>query len=131
MLLSVCIVFASFAVSCVPLQFCADMWLMFDNAWLYNKKTSRVYKFCTKLSEVFDQHINAAMIQLGYCCGMRVSMFAYTQFTCTLPTFKHLSAYNVVSVLSTSLTLSPLVPTIVGMDSEYIQKIIAGLLFAT
>ena len=22
---------------------------MFDNAWLYNKKTSRVYKFCTKV----------------------------------------------------------------------------------
>ena len=45
---------------------------MFDNAWVYNKKTSRVYKFCTKLSEVFDMHINTAMVKLGYCCGMRV-----------------------------------------------------------
>ena len=46
---------------------------MFDNAWIYNKKTSRVYKYCTKLSEVFDMHINSAMQRLGYCCGMRVS----------------------------------------------------------
>ncbi len=50
------------------------MWLMFDNAWAYNKKTSRVYKYCSKLSEVFDQHIDEAMKQLGYCCGMRVSV---------------------------------------------------------
>ena len=55
------------------IQFCKDMWLMFDNAWIYNKKTSRVYKYCTKLSEVFDMHINGAMQRLGYCCGMRVS----------------------------------------------------------
>ena len=46
---------------------------MFDNAWLYNKKTSRVYKYCSKLSEVFDQYIDEAMKNLGYCCGRRVS----------------------------------------------------------
>lgn len=33
-----------------PWQFVDDMWLMFNNAWLYNRKTSRVYKFCTKVS---------------------------------------------------------------------------------
>lgn len=32
-----------------PLQFCDDAWLMFNNAWLYNKKTTRVYKMCTKV----------------------------------------------------------------------------------
>ena len=47
---------------------------MLDNAWTYNKKTSRVYKYCSKLAEVFEQCINGAMIKLGYCCGMRVSV---------------------------------------------------------
>lgn len=32
-----------------PLEFCDDAWLMFNNAWLYNKKTTRVYKMCTKV----------------------------------------------------------------------------------
>ena len=54
------------------LQFCKDVWLMFDNAWLYNKKTSRVYKYCTKLRKVFDSVIDEAMQSLGYCCGMKV-----------------------------------------------------------
>ena len=55
------------------LQFCEDMRLMFDNAWLYNRKTSRVYKYCTKLSEVFESNIDSAMKSLGYCCGQKVS----------------------------------------------------------
>lgn len=33
-----------------PWQYVDDVWLMFDNAWLYNKKTSRVYRYCTKVS---------------------------------------------------------------------------------
>jgi hypothetical protein len=33
-----------------PLQFCDDAWLMFNNAWLYNKKTTRVYKMCSKVN---------------------------------------------------------------------------------
>lgn len=52
---------------------------MFDNAWVYNKKTSRVFKYCTKLSEVFDAHINAAMMKLGFCCGMRVSIHVHVR----------------------------------------------------
>lgn len=32
-----------------PWEFCDDMWLMFDNAWLYNRKNSKVYKYCTKV----------------------------------------------------------------------------------
>ena len=48
------------------------MWLMFDNAWLYNKETSRVHKYCTTLSRVFDSVIDDAMRMLGYCCGKKV-----------------------------------------------------------
>lgn len=32
-----------------PWEFCDDIFLMFDNAWLYNRKNSKVYKFCTKV----------------------------------------------------------------------------------
>lgn len=37
-----------------PWQFVDDVWLMFDNAWLYNRKYSRVYKCCTKVSFLFS-----------------------------------------------------------------------------
>lgn len=33
-----------------PWEYVDDVWLMFDNAWLYNRKSSRVYKYCTKVS---------------------------------------------------------------------------------
>ncbi|KAF6199565.1 hypothetical protein GE061_007591 [Apolygus lucorum] len=33
-----------------PWEYVDDVWLMFDNAWLYNRKTSKVYKCCTKVS---------------------------------------------------------------------------------
>lgn len=55
-----------------PWQYVDDVWLMFNNAWLYNRKTSRVYKFCSKLSEVFEQEIDPVMRGLGYCCGGKV-----------------------------------------------------------
>ena len=32
-----------------PWDFIDDMTLMFDNAWLYNRKTSKVFKYCTKV----------------------------------------------------------------------------------
>ena len=35
-----------------PWEYVDDVWLMFDNAWIYNKKSSRVYKYCTKVSNV-------------------------------------------------------------------------------
>ena len=53
-------------------QFCKDIWLMIDNAWLYNRKTSKVYRMCSTLFEVFNEVIDGAMRSLGYCCGMRV-----------------------------------------------------------
>lgn len=34
-----------------PWEYVDDVWLMFDNAWLYNRKNSRVYRYCTKVSE--------------------------------------------------------------------------------
>lgn len=54
-----------------PWEYCDDVWLMFDNAWLYNRKTSRVYKYCTKLAEVFEAEIDPVMSSLGYCCGRK------------------------------------------------------------
>jgi len=32
-----------------PWEYVDDVWMMFDNAWLYNRKTSRVYRYCTKV----------------------------------------------------------------------------------
>ena len=32
-----------------PWQFVGDVYLMFENAWTYNRKTSRVYRYCTKV----------------------------------------------------------------------------------
>ncbi|XP_067087804.1 histone acetyltransferase p300-like [Osmerus mordax] len=52
-----------------PWQYVDDIWLMFNNAWLYNCKTSRVYKYCSKLAEVFEQKIDPVMQGLGICSG--------------------------------------------------------------
>lgn len=57
-----------------PWQYIEDIWLMFNNAWLYNRKTSRVYKYCSKLAEVFEAEIDPVMQGLGYCCGRKVSL---------------------------------------------------------
>ena len=68
-----CLCIILLPVSLYHTQFCNDMWLMFDNAWLYNKKTSKVYKMCTKLYEVFSEHVDNTMKSFGYCCGSKVS----------------------------------------------------------
>ncbi|KAL4229708.1 hypothetical protein ACF0H5_010096 [Mactra antiquata] len=73
-----------------PWEYVDDVWLMFDNAWVYNKKSSRVYKFCTKLSEVFEFGINSVMQSLGYCCGIKQSfspqvLCCYGKQLCTIP----------------------------------------------
>lgn len=54
-----------------PWQYVDDVWLMFENAWLYNKRRSTMFRFCTKLSEVFEQAIDPVMQSLGYCCGRK------------------------------------------------------------
>ncbi|VDD76537.1 unnamed protein product [Mesocestoides corti] len=46
-----------------------DFWLMFNNAWRYNRKNSRVYKACSKLAEIFESLIDPLMQDLGFCCG--------------------------------------------------------------
>jgi len=37
-----------------PWEYVDDVWLMFDNAWLYNRKTSQVYRYCTKVRTPLD-----------------------------------------------------------------------------
>jgi E1A/CREB-binding protein len=52
-----------------PLEFCDDAWLMFNNAWIYNKRTTRIYKTCIKLAELFVESMNPVVKALGYCCA--------------------------------------------------------------
>ena len=40
-----------------PWDYVNDVWLMFNNAWIYNKKTSRVYKWCTKVCCMGGYHL--------------------------------------------------------------------------
>lgn len=73
-----------------PWQYCDDVWLMFDNAWLYNRKTSRVYKYSSKLAEVFEGEIDGVMQSLGYCCGHKFVfspqvLCCYGKQLCTIP----------------------------------------------
>ncbi|CAF3835650.1 unnamed protein product [Rotaria magnacalcarata] len=83
-----------------PLEFCDDAWLMFNNAWLYNKKTTRVYKMCTKLSEIFADAIDPVVQKLGYCCGRQYVylpqvMFCYgNQLCCQIPRDGNYYYYN-------------------------------------
>ncbi|CAD6188119.1 unnamed protein product [Caenorhabditis auriculariae] len=70
-------------------QFCDDMWLMFDNAWLYNRKNSKVYKYSTKLSEYFVAEMDPVMKEMGYCCSRKLSftplaLFCYGAPMCTI-----------------------------------------------
>jgi E1A/CREB-binding protein len=73
-----------------PWEYVDDVWLMFDNAWLYNRKTSRVYRYCTKLSEVFEMEIDPVMQSMGYCCGRKYTfnpqvLCCYGKQLCTIP----------------------------------------------
>ncbi|XP_074650502.1 histone lysine acetyltransferase CREBBP-like [Tubulanus polymorphus] len=73
-----------------PWEYVDDVWLMFDNAWLYNRKTSRVYKYCTKLAEVFENEVDSVMESLGYCCGRKYVfhpqvLCCYGKQLCTIP----------------------------------------------
>ncbi|CAB1443227.1 unnamed protein product [Pleuronectes platessa] len=74
-----------------PWQYVDDVWIMFNNAWLYNRKTSRVYKYCSKLAEVFESEIDPVMQGLGYCCGRKYefspqTLCCYGKQLCTIPT---------------------------------------------
>uniref|UniRef100_A0A915DMP2 Histone acetyltransferase n=1 Tax=Ditylenchus dipsaci TaxID=166011 RepID=A0A915DMP2_9BILA len=63
-----------------PWEFCDDVWLMFENAWLYNRKNSKVYKWCSQLSKIFINEINPVMKKIGYCCGQKLSFTPLTPF---------------------------------------------------
>lgn len=79
-----------------PWQYVDDIWLMFNNAWLYNRKTSRVYKYCSKLAEVFEQEIDPVMQSLGYCCGRKVRWGLEVEirnYCQSMPYFKHLLSF--------------------------------------
>lgn len=41
-----------------PLQFCQDIWLIFNNAWSYNKKMHKVYKDASKVNIKLEFMIN-------------------------------------------------------------------------
>ncbi|CAJ0942410.1 unnamed protein product, partial [Mesorhabditis belari] len=61
-------------------EFCDDMWLMFDNAWLYNEKNSEVYNYATRLSELFVSEMSPVMKRMGYCCADRLTITALPLF---------------------------------------------------
>lgn len=45
-----------------PFQFCEDIWLVFNNTWLFNKKSQRVYKAGVKVRVILLK-----TIQLSCC----------------------------------------------------------------
>ncbi|VDQ10115.1 unnamed protein product [Trichobilharzia regenti] len=69
-----------------PWEIVDDFWLMLNNAWLYNKKTSKVYKTCTRLAETFESIIDPVMQSLGFCCG-REHYYQPPTLTCLTPKF--------------------------------------------
>ncbi|VDP35431.1 unnamed protein product [Schistosoma curassoni] len=69
-----------------PWEIVDDFWLMLNNAWLYNKKTSKVYKTCTRLAETFETIIDPVMQSLGFCCG-REYYYQPPTLTCLTPKF--------------------------------------------
>ncbi|CAF1259811.1 unnamed protein product [Adineta ricciae] len=75
-----------------PFQFCADVWLVFNNAWTFNKKTQRVHKAGVKLADIFMENVDPIMKEYGYCCGRQYvflppAMFCYGVggICCTIP----------------------------------------------
>merc|ERR1712223_375569 len=74
-----------------PWEYVEDVYAMFENAWIYNKKISRVYKYTTRLCEVFEAEIDPIMQSLGYCCGRKylyqpvnLSRFGQPDTICTI-----------------------------------------------
>ncbi|XP_034043531.1 CREB-binding protein-like [Thalassophryne amazonica] len=73
-----------------PWQYVDDVWLMFHKAWLFNCKTSDVYKYYSKLAKVFESEIDPVMQALGYCCGRKYEFSAqalccHSKQLCTIP----------------------------------------------
>lgn len=93
-----------------PWDYIEDVWLMFDTIWLTTSKTSRIYAYCTEvsnyvkhgsvddfkahlllqLSQIFDKEIDRVMRGLGYCCGKNYKFDAQelccsAKELCTIP----------------------------------------------
>ena len=47
-----------------PWEFVDDVWLMFENAWVYNRKQSRVYKYCSKVCTYLPKYFHILGISL-------------------------------------------------------------------
>ena len=67
----------------------SDMWLMFENAWLYNRRNSRVYRMCSKLAEEFQRIADPAMRRAGFCCAQKLNftplpLCCFGKATCTI-----------------------------------------------
>lgn len=72
-----------------PWQFVTDMWMMFENAWLYNRRNSRVYRMCSKLAEEFQRLADPAMRRAGFCCSKKLNftplpLCCFGKATCTI-----------------------------------------------
>ena len=86
-----------------PWQYVDDIYLMFDNARLYNREKSPVGKYCKKLNEIFEQEIDPVMQSLGYCCGRRQVfqpqvLCCFGKQLCTIPrNAKYMSYQNKVT----------------------------------
>ncbi|ESO07300.1 hypothetical protein HELRODRAFT_137270, partial [Helobdella robusta] len=48
-----------------PWEIINEIYLVFGNAWLYNKKCSVYHKYACKLADVFEAHVDAVMRGLG------------------------------------------------------------------
>lgn len=72
-----------------PWGFIDDMWLMFENAWTYNRKNTRVYKMSTALSKEFMKCCEPVMKRAGFCCAKKLTftplpLCCYGKTTCTI-----------------------------------------------
>ncbi|ESO09760.1 hypothetical protein HELRODRAFT_121284, partial [Helobdella robusta] len=63
-----------------PWQYINDVYLMFENAWCYNKRTHRVYKYCTKVIDEVMLSVNCLATLVIYDC-YNLSVIIYTVIT--------------------------------------------------
>lgn len=67
-----------------PWDIVRDFYQIFTNAWIYNKRGSRIYKYANKLHEVFESEVDFAMQKLGFCCG-HIYLFQPAPLVCFGP----------------------------------------------
>jgi len=95
-----------------PWEFISDIQLMFDNAWLYNRKTSKVYKYCNKVmfyyslvSDYFDVrsktsfslYINSFLSQSCLVFSSVISAFLVFQCSALCKSMYYLLTYRIAS----------------------------------